>query len=116
MNPKQAFNTLVRDLTRGLFIYRNARAQVSNRPYMHKTMSTGQKVIEEAIWTYANSLHWINDNPKFVIIGTGLVEVLDYCTCGSNSNLYQHEQYCGYEPVVDLSTLEGFKELREANE
>ena len=113
MNPKQAFNTLVVDLTRGLFIYRNARAQVSVRPYMHKTMSTGQKVIEEAIWTYANSLHWINDNPRFIIMGTWLVETLDYCNCDAS---YSHEQYCGYEPVVDLSTLEGFKELREENE
>ena len=54
---------------------------------------------------------------KFAIIGTWLVEALDHCTCGTGGkNLYPHEAYCGYEPVVDLSTLEGFKELREANE
>ena len=111
-----AFNTLVGDLTKGLFIYRNARAQVSRRPYMHKTMLTGQRVIEEAIRTYANSLHWINDNPRFIIMGTWLVETLDYCNCGTDDASYLHEQYCGYEPLVDLSTLEGFKELREANE
>ena len=111
-----AFNTLVRDLTKGLFIYRNARAQVSVRPYMHKTMRTGQRAIEDAVRAYANSLHWINDNPRFIIMGTWLVEVLDYCTCGAGGDSYSHEQYCGYEPMVDLSDLEGFKELREAHE
>ena len=53
---------------------------------------------------------------KFAIIGTWLVEVLDRCTCGTGGTLYPHEQYCGCEPVVDLSTLEGFKKLKHSNE
>ena len=53
---------------------------------------------------------------KFAIIGTWLVEVLDHCTCGTGGTSYSHEPYCGYEPIIDLSTLEGFKELKEANE
>lgn len=58
----------------------------------------------------------LDEPTKYVIMGTWLVEETDTCNCGAAGNLYPHEQYCGYEPVIDLSTLEGFKELKESHE
>ena len=44
---------------------------------------------------------------KFVIIGDYLCEDVGRCTCGSYSGLYEHEQYCGIEPVVAMDKIEG---------
>ena len=44
---------------------------------------------------------------KFVVVGDYLCEEMGGCTCGSYSNLYPHEQYCGIEPVVDMDKIQG---------
>lgn len=56
---------------------------------------------------------------KFVIVGDYLCEEMGGCTCGSYSNLYPHEQYCGIEPVVAMDKIQGLdkyiKERKENN-
>ena len=44
---------------------------------------------------------------KFVIVGDYLCEDVGGCTCGSYSNLYAHEQYCGIEPIVSMDEIKG---------
>ena len=46
------------------------------------------------------------EETKFVVIGDYLCEDVGGCTCGSYSSLYQHEQYCGIEPVVLMDKIE----------
>lgn len=52
---------------------------------------------------------------QLVVMGTWLVEPVDGCTCGAGPGGYYgaHEPQCGYEPVVDLSTLPGFAALTQ---
>lgn len=53
-------------------------------------------------------------DPKWIVIGTWLVEDVGSCTC--DGGVYGHEQYCGLEPIVDLATLSGWGEHLEARE
>lgn len=44
---------------------------------------------------------------KFVVVGDSLCVEVNTCTCGSYSNLYPHEQYCGIEQVVQMDKIQG---------
>lgn len=48
---------------------------------------------------------------EFQLMGTWLAEKVDGCTCAPEPTLGQHEPMCGWEPVVDLSTVPGFGAL-----
>lgn len=50
---------------------------------------------------------------KFAIVNGSLVTVANSCTCGSYTNLYPHEPYCGYELVCHLNEIEGFGTLSD---
>ena len=52
------------------------------------------------------------DPPRWRIVGTWRVEESDECTGGACGLGYGHEPECGQEPIVDLSTLPGWEDLR----
>ena len=44
---------------------------------------------------------------KFVVIGDYLCADVGRCTCGQGYNSYDHEQYCGIEPIVSMDEIQG---------
>lgn len=50
-----------------------------------------------------------SEEMRLALYGTWLVEDLGRCTCAGMP--YGHEYTCGSEPITDLSTLPGWKEL-----
>lgn len=53
---------------------------------------------------------------EYQIFGTWLSEKVNGCTCAPEPTLGQHEPHCGWESVVDLSTLPGWPTVPQDDE